>query len=71
MIDNKLPEINPSFERNELVWIRVSPNGCWEARFYSHKNHGKHYVFSNQNKSGNTFSPWYIVKFDDMPMLNS
>lgn len=45
---------NSVIEKDTLVWVRDSDDGCWDQRFYSHFKNGKHHCFANQETSKET-----------------
>jgi len=59
-----------SFEKGELVWVKLACADAWEARFYSHVDEaGNHHCFNNQRKTGVTSLWIYIRKFEDNPLV--
>ena len=56
-----------NFKNGELVWVKDDIDRVWHARYFSHVENGKFYVYTNQNKDGDTRYWENCVKFDKRP----
>ena len=56
-----------TFEKGELVWVKVKGNPDWDARYYSHQDERQYMCFDYQKQEGSA-SGWHeIRKFSDIP----
>ena len=61
---------NKVIQKDTLVWVRNNVNNCWNIRFYSHFEYGKHYCFNSQktSKETNEIEDWEFVETEN-PLL--